>query len=93
MYYGTHGDNVWIEPGLLTIIAVDPGHVTLVDAVRYHPEGVHIKPLSAESSRRRKRQHHLEQKLGENGRSHFSLTNAHWQVQCGRRAQRIECKT
>jgi hypothetical protein len=35
-HYGTHGDTVWIEPGPLTIVSVDPGHATLVDAVRYH---------------------------------------------------------
>jgi hypothetical protein len=83
--YGTHGDTVWIEPGPLTIIAVDPGHATLVDAVRYHPEGVHIEPLPIDSSRRQKRRHHLQQKLASNDRTHFSLTNAHWQVVCGRR--------
>jgi hypothetical protein len=81
-----HGDTVWIEQGPLTIIAVDPGHATLVDAVRYHPDGVHIEPLPIEASRRQKRRHHLQQKLGLNDRTHFSLTNVHWQVVCGRRA-------
>jgi hypothetical protein len=64
--YGTHGDTVWIEPGPLTIIAVDPGHATLVDAVRYHPDGVRIEPLPIDASRRQKRRHHLQQKLGSN---------------------------
>jgi hypothetical protein len=64
--YGTHGDTVWIEQGPLTIIAVDPGHATLVDAVRYHPDGVHIEPLPIEASRRQKRSHHLQLKLGSN---------------------------
>jgi hypothetical protein len=64
--YGTHGDTVWIEQGPLTIIAVDPGHATLVDAVRYHPDGVHVKPLPIDASRRQKRRHHLQQKLGSN---------------------------
>ena len=75
--YGTHGDTVWIEQGPLTIIAVDPGHATLVDAVRYHPDGVHIKPLPIEASRGQKRPHHLLEKLGTNNRTHFSLTNVH----------------
>jgi hypothetical protein len=54
-----HGDTVWIEQGRLrarkrplTIIAVDPGHATLVDAVRYHPDGVHVEPLPIDASRR-----------------------------------------
>jgi hypothetical protein len=72
----------------LTIIAVDPGHATLVDAVRYHPDGVHIEPLPIEASRGQKRRHHLLEKLGTNNRTHFSLTNVHWQVLCGRRASR-----
>jgi hypothetical protein len=83
--YGTHGETVWIEPGPLTIIAVDPGHATLVDAVRYHPDGVHVEPLPIGASRRQKRRHHLQQKLGTQDRTHFSLTNVHWQVLCGRR--------
>ena len=83
--YGTHGDTVWIAQGPLTIIAVDPGHATLVDAVRFHPDGVHIEPLPIETSQRQKRRHHLQQKLGSNDRTHFSLTNVHWQVVCGRR--------
>jgi hypothetical protein len=64
----------------LTIITVDPGHATLVDAVRYHPGGVHI-----EYSRRQKRRHNLKKKLALNDRTHFSLTNVHWQAVCGRR--------
>jgi hypothetical protein len=36
----------------LTIIAVDPGHATLVDAVRYHPDGVHVELLPIDASRR-----------------------------------------
>jgi hypothetical protein len=64
--YGTHGDTVWIEPGPLTIIAVDPGHATLVDAVRYHPDGVRIEPLPIDASQRQKRRHRLKQKLGSN---------------------------
>jgi hypothetical protein len=87
-HYGTHGDTVWIEPGPLTIVSVDPGHATLVDAVRYHPEGVQVKPLPVDASRRQKRRHHLQQKLGERNRTHYSLTNAHWQVVCGRRTTR-----
>ena len=50
----------------LTIIAVDPGHATRVDAVRYHPDGVQIEPLPIDASRRQKRRHHLQQKLGSN---------------------------
>ena len=57
-----------------------------MDAVRYHPDGVHIEQLPTDASRRQKRRHNLQQKLAENNRTHFSLTNVHWQVQCGRRA-------
>ena len=70
----------------MTIIAVDPGHVTLVDAVRYHPEGVRVAPLPLDAGQHRRRRHRLEQKLGVNNRTHFSLSNVHWQVVCGRRA-------
>jgi hypothetical protein len=56
-----------------------------VDAVRYHPDGVHVEPLPIGASRRQKRRHHLQQKLGAQDRTHFSLTNVHWQVLCGRR--------
>jgi hypothetical protein len=72
----------------LTIIAVDPGHATLVDAVRYHPDGVRIEPLPIDASSRQKRRHRLKQKLGSHDRTHFSLTNVHWQVVCGRRASK-----
>ena len=50
-HYGTHGETVWIEKGPLTIVAIDPGHATLVDVVRYHPEGVLIEPLPTDASR------------------------------------------
>jgi hypothetical protein len=83
--YGTHGDTVWIEPGPLTIIAVDPGHATLVDTVRYHPDGVHVESLPFDASRSLQRRHRLQQKLASQDRTHFSLTNVHWQVLCGRR--------
>jgi hypothetical protein len=56
-----------------------------VDAVRYHPEGVHVVPLPIDASRRQKRRHHLQKKLAEKDRTHFALTNVHWQVVCGRR--------
>jgi hypothetical protein len=80
-----HGDTVWIEPGPLTIVAVDPGHVTLVDAVRYHPEGFDVASLPIDASRRQKRRHHLVKKLGEQNPNNCSLTNVQWQVDCGRR--------
>ena len=83
--YGTHGDTVWIEPGLLTIVAVDPGHATLVDAVWHHTEGVHVVPLPIDDSRHQTRRHNLQKKLAEKDRTHFALTNVHWQVVCGRR--------
>jgi hypothetical protein len=76
--YGTHSDGVWIEPGPLTIIAVDPGHVTLVDAVRHHPGGVHVEPLPDHAGQHQRRRHRLRQKLGSNSRTHFSLSNVHW---------------
>ena len=89
----THGDNnVWIDRGPLTVIAVDPGHVTLVDAVRHHPDGVHLNPLPIDASLRQTRYHKLKQKLAEKDRTHFSLPNVQWTVLCGRRvaAARIQ---
>jgi hypothetical protein len=90
--YGTHGDNAWIDHGPLTVVAVDPGHATLVDAVRYHPEGVNVTPLPDDASRRHRRRHHLQSKLAEKDRTHFSLTNVHWQVVCGRRTAAARLK-
>ena len=84
--YGIHSDGVWIEPGPLTIIAVDPGHVTLVDAVRHHPGGVCVEPLPEHAGQHQRRRHRLKQKLGSNSRTHFSLSNVHWQTVCGRKA-------
>ena len=37
---GRHGESVWIDRGPLNIVAVDPGHATLVDAIRYHHNGI-----------------------------------------------------
>ena len=37
---GKHGESVWIDHGPLNIVAVDPGQATLVDAIRYHHNGI-----------------------------------------------------
>jgi hypothetical protein len=86
---GKHGESVWIDRGPLNIVAVDPGHATLVDAIRYHHDGIPasmaLDPLPSNPSKNHKRRHNLEAKLAEKNRTHFSLTNAHWQVVCGRK--------
>jgi hypothetical protein len=88
--YGNHGEGVWIDRGPLNIVAVDPGHATLVDAIRYHHNGIPPelvpKPLPENHSTQHLRRHTLQTKLAEKNRTHFSLTNAHWQTVCGRRA-------
>jgi hypothetical protein len=83
---GKHGESVWISRGPLNIVAVDPGHATLVDAIRSHHDGIPApEPLPANHSKTQKRRHNLQAKLAEKNRTHFSLTNAHWQVTCGRK--------
>jgi hypothetical protein len=44
------------------------------------------KPLPENHSTQHLRRHTLQTKLAEKNRTHFSLTNAHWQTVCGRRA-------
>jgi hypothetical protein len=86
---GKHGESVWIDRGPLNIVAVDPGQATLVDAIRSHHDGIPASmapnTLPANPSKNQKRRHNLEAKLAEKNRTHFSLTNAHWQVTCGRK--------
>ena len=68
---------------------MDPGQATLVDAIRSHHDGIPasmtLDILPANPSKNQKRRHNLEAKLAEKNRTHFSLTNAHWQVTCGRK--------
>jgi hypothetical protein len=85
--YGNHGESVWIDRGPLNIVAVDPGHATLIDAIRYHHDGApSVEPLPDNNSKRHRRRHGLQTKLAEKDRTHFSLTNVHWQTVCGLRA-------
>jgi hypothetical protein len=79
--YGTHAQDLFVHPsGALDIVAVDPGHVTLVDAVRYHASGgVPVPPVpSHDASRRGKRRYALQHKLAERNLTRFSMSNAHW---------------
>jgi hypothetical protein len=41
--------------------------------------------LPVSPSKNQKRRHNLQAKLAEKNRTHFSLTNVHWQVTCGRK--------
>ena len=49
--------------GQLDVVAVDPGHVTLIDAVRYHTAGV--VPAEVGESKRAKRRAKLQTKLAD----------------------------
>ena len=88
--YGKHGESVWIDRGPVNIVAVDPGHATLVDAIRYHHDGIPLElapqPLPENHSKKHLRRHNLQTKLAQKNRTHFSLTNVHWQTLCGRKA-------
>ena len=78
--YGTHAQDLFVHPnGALDIVAVDPGHVTLVDAVRYHASGgVPVPPVpSHDASRRGKRRYALEHKLAERNLTRFSQCRMH----------------
>jgi hypothetical protein len=83
----THAQDLFVHPnGALDIVAVDPGHVTLVDVVCYHASGgVPVPPVpSHDESRRGKRRYALQHKLAERNLTRFSMSNAHWQQTCGR---------
>ena len=87
---GKHGESVWIDQGPLNIVAVDPGLPrTLIDAIRYHHHGIPVSmgpsTLPERPSKNQKRRRHLQVKLAQKNRTHFSLTNVHWQVLCGRK--------
>ena len=71
--FGTHGKSLLIDPrDDLDIVAVDPGIATLITAVRQHNG-----PVPTPSTK-------LGEKLAENDRSHFHVTNNHWRQMCGR---------
>ena len=43
--YGTHAGDFFVQPtGRLDVVAVDPGHDMLIDAVRYHTDGAPTTP-------------------------------------------------
>ena len=78
----------------LTVIAVDPGHDILVDAIRQHVPGhnipIVVNGMQRECTKAWRRQQ-LQTKLAEMGRSHFSLTNRHWHAMCGhKRARQLD---
>ena len=76
---GTHSKDFFIAPaGQLNVIAVDPGHVILIDAVREHSTHVEV-PENCGSKKRR-----LLGQLAARNRTHFSLSNGHWANVCGR---------
>lgn len=82
--YGTHGTDVLIDPlGALNIIAVDPGIVMLIDAVRSHHTVHPLPPLPDDVSRRAHRRDKLTRKLSDRNMTHFSLSNGHWKRECG----------
>jgi hypothetical protein len=62
---------------------------TLIDAIRYHHGGIPgelaPKPLPENHSKKHRRRHNLQTKLAEKNRTHFSLTNVHWQTVCDRK--------
>jgi hypothetical protein len=67
-----------------------------VDTIRYHHDGIpaamapDTDTLPANPSKNQKRRHNLKAKLAEKNRTHFSLTNAHWQVTRGKLIKAME---
>ena len=85
VHYGNHGVSCWISNETdIDIISVDPGHETLIDAVREHSILQEEKIDNRASSKRGQRRSLLSSKLREKNRSTFSLSNKSWQHQCGR---------
>jgi hypothetical protein len=84
-HYGVHKSDVNFGGNLgpINIIAVDPGHVNLIDAVRVHvtPDSFGLpQPATSTNPRKYKLQSvHLERK-----RSVFGLSNKQWQFDGGR---------
>ena len=93
-YYGTHGKDCFVEKDNgtpLDTISVDPGRAILIAAIRDHDPrspgytGVPLPPAPhGNVSKSAKRRHAIDQKLAEQNRSKFILTNKQWQHQCGR---------
>jgi hypothetical protein len=85
-YYGTHAKDIFINPvGTLNVVAIDPGIVTLIDAVRSHAASPikPLPPLPDDASKRARRQDKLTRVLANRNMTHFSLSNAHWHRECG----------
>ena len=74
---GRHGESVWIDRGPLNIVAVDP-----VLSIRYHHNGI---PASMAPSTETPSKNQNTTSKPSLWKTHFSLTNAHWQVLCGRK--------
>ena len=88
-HYGTHKEDVVfpLSLGNFNIIAVDPGHVDLISAVRLHQTEKsleHLKPLKPVGRKKSKIQAIYEKQH----RSRFKLSNREWSKNCGRLANR-----
>jgi hypothetical protein len=82
-HHGLHGHDVLVAPDgtdNATFVYVDPGHATLIHAIRQHasPVAAVVVPPGPYTKRRRVllKQHALAQK----NQSEFVLTNRHWEA-------------
>ena len=84
-HYGAHKHDVTFgeELGDFNIIAVDPGHVDLISAVRIHstPESLRLVLPPTAPNRRKRALQAADEALS---RTRFTLSNKEWSQNCGR---------
>ena len=92
-HYGQHGVDTVFDISGMKIVSVDPGHASLIYAVRTEQDQIvptqeaYSQHLKGKSKRRWKRQ----QKMYELRRSEFELTNRDWRERLG--AAKLKTKT
>ena len=93
-YMGHAGELSWDIP-TPDIIAIDPGHVNLIDAVRLHSSLDVALPNKQDfgDTRKERRRYQLAESLARRQRSTFQLRNTTWRAMCGRLSQqrRVKC--
>ena len=88
-HYGVHHVNSIFPIAAMNVIAVDPGHVDLISAIRSHIEYDEPLPVATGiETKKQRRRRLLAEKMFELKRSSFSLSNKEWQSNTGRLLQR-----
>jgi hypothetical protein len=83
-HFGTLGYPVQFVGENFNVIAIDPGHATLISAVRLHRILPSAVPVSVDDeTRKQRRRRLLRDKLAELQRSTFAISNKEWQSNTG----------